>query len=151
MCSGCGRGAPSVITAACSSHAIPWWPGIQNRAVLPAGLLSMLLGSAVSAELFWIALRSDWPPDGWVSFCYLRILAKGPTGHDEYEIIQNTGKGFLIGIVSGQKLSFRQGNSMPTHLPSSCTRAEELYCPRFVWLSTFAGLHANLLYAAEFP
>ncbi len=87
----------------------------------------MVDGNGCSALL----LREEGRGVGWVSFCYLRILAKGPTGHDEYEVIQNTGKGFLIGIVSGYKLSFRQPDYMPTHLPSSCARAEELYCPRF--------------------
>ncbi len=61
------RGAPSVIAAAClaqasasSLSAIPWWPGVQSKVVLPAHLLSIRLWSTVSAEPLWIALRSDW-------------------------------------------------------------------------------------------
>ncbi len=45
---------------ASSSPAIPWLPGIQSRVVFLARLLSMLLKSAVPAELLWIALRSEW-------------------------------------------------------------------------------------------
>ncbi len=46
-----GRGAPSVIAAACLANAsasslpaILWWPGIESRVVLPARLLSSLFG-----------------------------------------------------------------------------------------------------------
>ncbi len=46
--------------SASSLPAISSWPGIQSRMVFPARLLSMLLRSAVSVELLWIALRGDW-------------------------------------------------------------------------------------------
>ncbi len=59
-----GRGAPSLIAAAClaqasasSLPAITWWPEIQSRVVFPTRLYSMRLKSA---EPLWIALRSDW-------------------------------------------------------------------------------------------
>ncbi len=62
-----GRGAPSVIAAAClaqpsasSLSEIPWWPGTQSRVFFPSRLLSIRLKSVVSAEPLWIALRSDW-------------------------------------------------------------------------------------------
>ncbi len=57
-----GRGAPSVIAAAClaqasasSLPAIPWWLGIQVRVVFPPHLFSMSLRSVVSVEPLWIA------------------------------------------------------------------------------------------------
>ncbi len=60
---------PSLIAAAClaqasasSIPAIPWWPGIQGRAVFSPHLLSMRMRSGVSAEPLWIVLRSDWLP-----------------------------------------------------------------------------------------
>ncbi len=58
-----GRGAPSLIAAACLAQAsasslpvIPWWPGIQRRVVLPDCLFSMCLRSIVSAEPLWLLL-----------------------------------------------------------------------------------------------